>query len=307
MRSQRHGFTLVELLVVIAIIGILVALLLPAVQAAREAARRMSCSNNLKQIGLGLHNYHDTYQTFPIAFEWVSQPDGSSFLRGWAMRTLPYLEQSNILNQWNINLGHPQTPNRQLAATRLPVFVCPSTPVREVAEFPVANWMSGFSEGPTVSVGRCDYYSATETTDLAGNYSDIWDGILLYQQALGMRDVTDGTSNTILVGEMAGFPVVYNRNHRPDPTLTPNLQNGHWAAGNRLQIAPFDAQGLTWGGGNQMVNATNRWGANLFSFHPGGVQVALCDGSVRFFAETVDAVMVQRLVGKNDGEVVSGF
>lgn len=306
-RLHRAGFTLIELLVVIAIIAVLIALLLPAVQQAREAARRTQCKNNLKQIGLALHNYHDTYSRFPIAFEWIDKPDGTSFLRGWAMRILPQLEQGALWEQWNLNLGHPESPNRQLVATGLPVFICPSTAQPTVAEFPVADWMSGYSEGATVRAGRCDYYAASETTDAAGNYVDDWDGVLFYDQSYGIRDITDGTSSTLLVGEMAGFPTVYNRGRRPDPTLTPNLQNGHWAAGNRLQVAPFDAQGLTWGAGNKLINSTNRWGANLFSFHPGGVHSLLCDGSVRFINENTDAVIVRRLFGKNDGGVVGEF
>ncbi len=137
-RVFRTGFTLVELLVVIAIIGVLVALLLPAVQAAREAARRMQCGNNLKQLALAMHNYHDVHQNFPANNPLVVRPqDGLRYVQGpWNLAILPFVEQSTLFDAWNHNLGFGEGNNRNLVRTALPFFHCPSTPNPQVADFP---------------------------------------------------------------------------------------------------------------------------------------------------------------------------
>src|ERR1041384_123408 len=128
MSRARRGFTLIELLVVIAIIAILIALLLPAVQQAREAARRTQCKNNLKQIGLAMHNYHDAYATFPLSSSWELGPGDCFALRRWSVRILPYFEQSNLYSRWDINKGPFQSPNRQLLTNPVPLYLCPTTP-----------------------------------------------------------------------------------------------------------------------------------------------------------------------------------
>lgn len=222
------------------------------------------------------------------------------------MRTLPFLEQAALWDQWDINHGHPELRNRPLAATPLSVFVCPSTPVPTVADFPVENWMSGFTNGPTVPAGRCDYFGSSQARSF-GPFPVTFGGIFDFNHNFRMRDVTDGLSNTLLIAEMAGQPIVFNRRFRPDPSLMITLQNGPWSTGNRLQMVGHDADGLIYGGGMRAVNATNRWGSNLFSFHPGGAHGVLADGSVRFIGETIDTVICRNVIGRNEGSVNGEF
>jgi prepilin-type processing-associated H-X9-DG protein len=168
--------------------------------------------------------------------------------------------------------------------------------------------MSGYSSGATVRVGRSDYFSTTEATEIDADFNPIgplYDGILAWDEAHPLAAVTDGASQTALVAEVAGFPKIFNRHRRHDPSLTPNLQNGHWAAANRLQLHGYSADGTIWLGGNRVVNATNEWGSNIHSFHPGGANLLMADGSVRFLKETIDHRTVRRYVGRNDGEIVN--
>ncbi|MCA9046851.1 MAG: DUF1559 domain-containing protein, partial [Planctomycetaceae bacterium] len=201
-RSSRHrGFTLIELLVVIAIIAVLIALLLPAVQQAREAARRSQCKNNLKQIGLALHNYHDTFTVFPPGYitrninntAMATMESGPGF--AWGTMILPYIDQAPLYNHFDFNEDATDHHNAEHGSEFLPVFACPSDP--QPNKFTVTD-----GGGTTYELGSANYvgiFGYGSVTMNAGQPQG--DGLFYRNSRKGMRDVTDGTSNTIMVGE----------------------------------------------------------------------------------------------------------
>jgi prepilin-type N-terminal cleavage/methylation domain-containing protein/prepilin-type processing-associated H-X9-DG protein len=311
MRTKRNGFTLIELLVVMAIIAVLIALLLPAVQEAREAARRTQCKNNLKQLALAFHNYHDSERTFPLASEWVDK--GCWMMRGWSIRVLPQIEQRNLSRDWSWDLSEYEGINRALASTAVTTFVCPSTPQPNPATFEIPNWICGFGEGANVTLGRVDYLAPHEGTDRDGAYDPIGPvrpGVMEMYTNKKFQDVSDGTSQVILLAECAGLPMIY-RQQKAYPTspdmIDTNNYIGHIGGANRLELWGWDPSGTTWTGGNGIFNRTNAWGSNIFSFHPGGATVALCDGSVQFFSEMMDAEIVRKMIDIQDGDVITNF
>ncbi len=200
----RSGFTLIELLVVIAIIAVLIALLLPAVQQAREAARRSQCQNNLKQIGLALHNYHDTNQSFPQGWIGVTanQPDVNGLNGwGWASKLLHSMDQQPLYHQISFKLGVTDPANAAILTKALPAFRCPSDPSNDlwvlkddmgnpVATLPTANYAGNFGSG---LLDNC------ETTPLGT--ACLGDGVLMHNRGIKLRDITDGTSVTLMIGE----------------------------------------------------------------------------------------------------------
>jgi len=288
--NKRAGFTLVELLVVIAIIGILVALLLPAVQAAREAARRMSCSNNLKQIGLALHNYHDTYKTFPSGWFWTA---ANNETYAWSVLILPYIEQSNLHDQLDANRTTMyqglQGPNSaiiaQAAQSRLPSYMCPSdtgfTPPGLVhgdrhfgggtgtAAAGLGNWLPGVS----------NYIGVMGHRDV--NNANLNSGVLFAQQGVRMADILDGTSNTAAVGERdskicRSGAWVGIRNAGGNGSRGIYTSGGH----SRPRVNAPDPMGALW-------STNDGCGEGFSSLHPGGAQFVYCDGSVNFLTETI--------------------
>jgi len=285
--NHRRGFTLVELLVVIAIIGVLVALLLPAVQAAREAARRSSCNNNLKQIGLGLHNYHDINLSLPAGFH-------NNHGWGWAASLLPFVEQENLYEAipitTSMNLGNATI----LANTRRQVdsYLCPSDSQPDI------NDKAPVNSGATQDIGLSNYIGNMGTKSNAQT-SDLGNGIFWAKSYVKFRDITDGTSNTFLVGERDYF------NHRGSiwagtSTSATGASNKHY-----IQSSTETVHGL--------INGTH---INSFgSLHPGGAQFVFCDASVHFISETIDASTnsganmstFQRLGQRNDGLVVGEY
>jgi prepilin-type N-terminal cleavage/methylation domain-containing protein len=201
---QRQGFTLIELLVVIAIIAVLIALLLPAVQQAREAARRSQCQNNLKQIGLALHNYHESHECFPPGWIGVTgnQPDANGLSGwGWASRLLHKMEQQSLYHQINFNLAVNDPVNGAPLRQVLPVFRCPSDPSSDlwvlnddmgnpVATLPTANYVGCFGTD-----GLDDCETSPPGVECRG------DGVLMHNFVTRLRDLRDGTSSTLMVGE----------------------------------------------------------------------------------------------------------
>jgi len=306
MSSARGGFTLVELLVVIAIIGILVALLLPAIQAAREAARRNSCSNNLKQLGLALHNYHDSVRRFPYMRGGTAGPcdatSNCSRISGW-VSLLPYMEQAPLYDEIKSSqiIGtttyaaygpHPWDGNYTPWNQRVPALLCPSDP----GNVNRAN-----------SVNYC--FSVGDTTQGINNAGQPR-GVFGYYSAVEMATITDGTSNTLALSERA---VCLNPKNikggransiaiNPNPSICFLQVDDSTYIGNAGCIA-----GLRWADGNvgfTGVNAvlppnspscqTGTWDGDdgtypPTSYHPGGVLVTLADGSVRFISDSVDA------------------
>jgi prepilin-type N-terminal cleavage/methylation domain-containing protein/prepilin-type processing-associated H-X9-DG protein len=332
---KSRGFTLVELLVVIAIIGILVALLLPAVQAAREAARRMQCGNNCKQIGLALHNYHDTYKSFPLAWslngpalpgggQWNGEP--------WGVQILPFIEQQPLYDSYNHNiLAADQLSPANVTAiqTGLAAYVCPSAPggLNRVYTFNAAPAGLPFT---AANIAPSDYIA---TTGVLGAYSTLAYGASSggsrggALNALGpgdtggstkFRDILDGTSNTFIVGERTGGNQIYIGS-LVAPTLTAflispggpgaalegggwgDLLNGeHWLGGSLNN--PTDSFPIAQG--PCAINCTNARGRGFHSFHPGGAQFTMADGSVQFIAATVVPLAMAGRITRAKGETL---
>ncbi len=300
--SRRPGFTLVELLVVIAIIGVLVALLLPAVQAAREAARRTQCSNNLKQLGLAIHNYHDTYQVFPVQ----SFPaHGSQNAWGWGPMVFPFIERQALYDaiQPNVNqprpcaaggpvcLGSLPRPNTlyngvALLQQPVPTFICPSDS---------SQVLNQFYTNPRNSSNQANWYAKSNylCNQNILHKSDGTFGGPPSAMPLRMADVTDGTSNTLVLGERAlrigakdknrstagvlwGKPVA---NSDAATCFHPNYPINSTDPSNDFNANVYSSP---------YSNATNSCNAHVVtSNHPGGAQFALTDGSVRFISQTI--------------------
>lgn len=314
--AARRAFTLVELLVVIAIIGILIALLLPAVQAAREAARRSQCSNNLKQIGLALHNYHDTFQVFPPGYV-DEKPSLRQDGHGWIVNAflLPFAEQGSLYDQLDtrhrMNLANATTLS--LTRTIVSGYLCPSSTEQDVTQSPRININVG---GTNYRIAVSNYLGIMGNQDIRC-WSTGVNGMFYHNSRVKMRDVVDGTSNTFAFAE------------RSAPAQPTNWQGGVWAGTTIQQATGQDCFGGTNGfeslravltltrAGWGLINSpppTYTYGPS--SLHPGGAQFLLVDGSVRFVSETIDAAnpgptppmsIYQRLGAINDGLPVSEF
>ncbi len=318
-RPRAGGFTLVELLVVIAIIGILVALLLPAVQAAREAARRMSCTNNLKQIALAMHNHESTYQMMPYSKR-DTLPQ-----RSWAPDTLPYLEQSNMVsgasydlheNWWRSTTysGVP-IPNAATVQLHLAVFNCPSTPNQ--------RRMQSKAETPPEQnkVGACGDYFVTEGVSPAINAeliaadqfptgSDLQGALRKFPNANTFAMITDGTSHTILLGECAGREDVY-RGRKRTPAVADKTQSGcararggAWATNDNPYEIGMRVEWCTGSAipGPMKINSSNEHSFLFYSFHPSGSNFAFADGSVRLLSESIRLRVLANLVTRAGAE-----
>jgi prepilin-type N-terminal cleavage/methylation domain-containing protein/prepilin-type processing-associated H-X9-DG protein len=300
LRGVRFAFTLIELLVVIAIIAILIALLVPAVQKVREAAARTQCTNNMKQLGLAMHNHHDTAGFFPPSATSTPFNPGWAPLHGWGPFMLPFIEQKNLLDkyQWTKNWHDPL--NQAAVTVPLSVMLCPSAPGGRVDKAPPSTDPAGPWES-----SPADY---TPTTRIAqGAITANWvtyqpgdiNGMMVTNQKLRFAHVIDGTSNTIALAEDAGRP----QRWRIGKLINAQVGNtaASWADRNNL-IAPTGAKvdGSSRVGPCPM-NCTND--NELYSFHSGGVNVALGDGSVRFLRSSITLSMLANLITRNGGEV----
>ncbi|WP_146504208.1 DUF1559 domain-containing protein [Rubinisphaera italica] len=334
--SARRGFTLIELLVVIAIIAILVALLLPAVQQAREAARRSSCKNNLKQLALAMHNYHDVHSVFPRAnFEKV----GGNAYRGFSAQAmlLPFLEQSALYDQFNFSLMADEGVNNTAKQNTIAAFLCPSDPNA------IPNG-GGYNNGPgnnyVVSAGPSVFYNIG-TADQVGMFN--------YRKRISFRDITDGTSNVIAASELIkgdgnnsataisdadAIKDIAKPGGTPSSFLTPAQINAWGQLGltakNGGSALTNGYVGGNWAIGNHGLTAFNTLltpnstypnviqcsGCQTFdnqgmfaarSQHKGGVQVAMGDGGVRFISENIDHQTWIYLGGIQDGNVIGEF
>jgi prepilin-type N-terminal cleavage/methylation domain-containing protein/prepilin-type processing-associated H-X9-DG protein len=317
MRLSLHrGFTLIELLVVIAIIAVLIALLLPAVQQAREAARRSQCKNNLKQLGLAIHNYHDIYNRLPHNNPNTLRADGKRFSQGpWNLAILPQIDQAPLYNQWNNSLGFAEGTNRALVTSSIPGYRCPSTPVPAIASFVGLTASTSFTAdrdaigaGVRYNATAIDYHppisAHTPPMDNNTTTSPRVAAVLPQLSTQGFRDITDGLSNTMMFGEVAGYPNRFNRRISVGDNA-PAM--GHLGAWCRVLTIKSNPAGDVLYGGNCLVNCTNFAGTNLYSFHEGGAHIALVDGSVRFISENTDMSTIFRLMAIQDGQVLGEF
>lgn len=314
---HRYGFTLVELLVVIAIIGVLIALLLPAVQQAREAARRIQCSNTLKQIGIAIHNYHDVHLALPPGHviqandpDWggaTADTDVESW--GWGAILLPYIEQAALYEQSGLGRG-----------TLLETVIDP------VALTPVASYRCPSDTAPTIGVGRL--FSDWAISNYKASYGHRHRAVQIApvaaaqtgcflpigkpgsaQGSLRLRDVTDGTSNTIAIGEVA-----WKRGELFHEAAV-------WAGATRGKGGNVCKD--VYAGGRAAINHSNNVSNELCesfsSMHPGGAQFVFADGSVHFLTENIDYVTdgssnesavdssYERLLSRNDNQVVGNY
>jgi len=285
---RPRGFTLVELLVVIAIIGVLVALLLPAVQTARESARRMRCSNQLKQFGMAMHNYHDIYNSFPIGHMYRGALDGNpndaqggtGF--GWGTAILPFIEQTALYNQFNLNLPITNTSpsnNLVLARTHLPIFACPS-------DLKPKNFTDGaVTESATSSYKACGtsydgwHGGAVGTAPNRLRYNGMFDRDNRGAQ-LRIAEITDGTTNQFMVGE-AKWKMDGNGRNRGRIFGATDVTTGAQGASNALMINGQWQINWTAPQGNPQPHRT------AASNHPGGAMFCLADASVRFVSENI--------------------
>lgn len=338
-RCRRvRGFTLIELLVVIAIIAILIALLLPAVQQAREAARRTQCKNNLKQIGLAFHNYHDIHGSFPIGQQFVG-PTGSTGAgrrsHGWAWSAyiLPMIDQANLYNNIDFTLPPSQVGtggalgNIDVVRTFLPGFWCPSNAYEQTIAIGRAGQTWAIvdpGQARTTYVGNGGPFNNSFNVPNNANNIARAIGVLGRDSHIKFRDITDGTSNTFLAGELRHYGNSAGGNN--SWTWDGKLYASHrWNNNNAQAVATLALTRVCVGKLNPPDTARVVDRREAFaSFHEGGAQFALCDGSVRFISESIDHTGIrwsnaqnvqlypllgtyQRLAGRNDGQIIGEF
>ena len=299
----RQGFTLVELLVVIAIIGVLVALLLPAVQAAREAARRMKCQNHLKQISLALQNYHDTYQRFP--------PGGiHSNETSWHVFILPYLEQKNLYDQFNFNAGAftsgtGQVGRNAVALNKVDFYLCPSSPITKMmtskphdvnlpeiinGQVPYTTHYYGIAgpTGPSIQGGAYAENKASEKTHGGISLQGIFPNCGVSVRG---AEITDGQSNTFIVGEISWTSQIVGTRYRS------------WMRGCRVDDWSASARNVA-----SSINTPSIAFFNDIAFgsqHPNGANFTMADGSVRFVSQNINLGTYKAAASRDGGESTS--
>lgn len=357
MRQKRRGFTLIELLVVIAIIAVLIALLLPAVQQAMEAARRSQCKNNLKQLGLALHNYHDTYNTFPPG--WVYDPNRTAAqfggnMWGWNSFLLPYMDQAPVYNQINFSVGFAGgltaagVDQAEGAGslhgpelTYLDILKCPSD--RGLKQTFYRGSGVGTSNGGARALGGTSCYAGVNgglfADFTAPNTMSNQGGTFGGNSKIGIRDMSDGTTNVAVVGERSmkeqssrrcGLKSMWAGIRTVDITLATQYANSYPLCV-RNTLVPINSLPIVTQAGSGGVGDQAYWSplaqnsANFYeqsgsgkgipdpywhgfgSEHVGGAHFLLGDGSVRFISQNVDATTYARLGTMKDGNVLGDF
>jgi prepilin-type N-terminal cleavage/methylation domain-containing protein/prepilin-type processing-associated H-X9-DG protein len=340
--TKRKGFTLVELLVVIAIVGVLIALLLPAVQRVRGAAKRAQCSNNLKQIGLAMQNYHSATGSFP--------PGNQIFWgAGWATFLLPYLEQDSMYNQLDLNapMGGPGSWNMvpnwiRLQSFQVSTYICPATPMPALAQTDPGdngpgNWQQvgnyvaimGASTSSSVAADPTGMGRVADCSNPDPIYCNFGgfvasNGVIYPGSHVRISDITDGTTNTLLVGEQSDWgsdPGVSSAcGIIPRYDLRAPVSYGIWVGAEQSNPPMQSNQGcgdssgstvtLRWPIGmkerqnyNDGMAYWGGWNKPIQSVHPGGANVLFCDGSVRFLANTTAWNVLKWMAIRDDGQV----
>jgi prepilin-type N-terminal cleavage/methylation domain-containing protein/prepilin-type processing-associated H-X9-DG protein len=323
-RRQRAGFTLIELLVVIAIIAVLAGLLLPAVQKVRESANRTSCLNNLKQIGLALHGYHDSYKYFPGNH----RPKALTSARErWFTKLLPYLDQGGLYRVYDNTTNWDSPTNLPVTSTPLAVAVCPSTPNPNRQDFDEASGFSNLDVAVTDYAGVYGLHptfltaNGLTTTNPLGVLSKV-DGA-----RISVADITDGTSNTIFAVESAGRPYVYQNGTIVNQNVfVDQINGGGWCRpASDIWLIGFADKAGTIPGGQYLINVANGidiqatypitvpagaplgtdGSGQIYSFHPGGTNALFSDGSVHFVTQDISVATLAALVTMAGGDVVT--
>jgi prepilin-type N-terminal cleavage/methylation domain-containing protein len=340
LSDSPPGFTLIELLVVIAIIAILIALLLPAVQQAREAARRTACRNNLKQLGLALHNYHDNFSSFPLGGYYQPKPLGQGVLPAsgpsFFVALLPYLDQGPLYNKFNTSAGGSGDltapvggPNGPVVnGVKLPILFCPSSPVPDRGaaggfQTMMPSYVGISGAAPNGPGGFTETRIATFTGTCGGYTGQMsWGGALVANAIVRLRDFTDGASNVAMIGECSDFVLDSNGNKlRVDGGQPSGWTFSTASAGtqgtyrNPVTMAVTRCWNLTTilhQVGIRNVPTTTNCFSNfpnrpLLSAHVGGAHVLLGDGAVRFVGDNMDVLTVKRLATRDDGATLGEF
>ena len=326
----RRAFTLVELLVVIAIIGILVALLLPAIQSAREAARRASCNNKIKQLALAVHAYHDIHHYLPPLYTAAANaPSTLAFgleTHSWRTLILPHVEEQPLADRINLSLAATHPHNQPAISRDLALFSCPSTPRTS----PIARglWRGRSQFDETLAAATTDYNGCSgyieagvvsrqliclpvtsnfwEETRTPGAWGEViygkavWDPVTV--RKVNFKQITDGLSQTLLILERAGLPDQYfdsgaKREPHDPPTYRTWANVGLWAVSGYEPFNDVFHQAHV-----PLVNADNMLG--LYSFHPGGALATMVDGSVHFLSDSISSSVVLALISRNGSEVL---
>lgn len=293
LSRSRSAFTLIELLVVIAIIAILIGLLLPAVQKVRQAAGRLQCQNNLKQLGLGLHNHNDQNGCLPAAFRSAASTNtATSVDLGWTVSILPYIEQDALYKQFNLTLSYDNAANAAFANNRIPVYICPVAQL--VRSGAAAGGVTGFTthyygvmgpKGTNPTTGNA--YTVQALAVPHGGFAD--QGVINRDSVVRIASIPDGTSNTLAIGEIAH--------------LTTGAQGyRNWTRG-LASTACAAAKNV-----DRAINGPGYNGSNDFndmsfgSDHGGGANFVFCDGSVRMLNENISLTVYKALASRNGGE-----
>lgn len=333
MDVRRKAFTLVELLVVIAIIGILIGMLLPAVQSVREAARRSACMNQMRQFSLALHNYESALQHFPpsrllpddniIPSDIAASSSQETAFQSWTTLILPFIEQSNLGDNFDFRqawFDNVESQNYEVIQTQVDLFKCPSSPTQDgVDPFHVIGAAAG--DYGTINEVKSKVYTDVLGRDAPSESSRL--GVLSKLQKNKIQSITDGTSNTFMLAECAGQPQVWVNGHRmSDDEYDTYLDNNEdIVTRHQGQLVPtegvgwadpdcgFSINGATSDGldkhGPVMINAINV--SEVYGFHTGGATFAMADGSTHFVSETVDTQTFVDRCTRSGGEIVDDF
>ena len=319
--KKSRGFTLVELLVVIAIIGVLVALTLPAVQAAREAARRTVCQNNLRQLALSVHEYHDAYGKVPLLYNgWQNPQSGVLFglqSHSWRSVLLPFLEQQNLHYRLDFAVYATNVRNQPAVSAVVPAFSCPATPTGSQSGRVAAGlWTGEDVLDQSLQAATTDYNAsegiarpnegvASGTECISGGWGEAIPASVASQvpdvREIRFKDITDGLANTAILVERAGLPDHYYERgariekHEPPEGTWGNV--GFWAISGEMLL-----NHLTLSQDDRPINSDNLTG--MFSFHPGGALVAMGDGAVTFLEETIDIETVAAMISPDGSELI---